>query len=131
MGYIKQMRVYDRIKRSEVIAAGHKLIKVRWIDTNKGDDINPNMRSRLVARVFNFVDKSRTDLFAATPPLEVFKAILSWVASSQDGDQEDPICLLYVAVRRAYFHAKVKSETYIDCQTKTSIKEKMWQASSV
>ena len=56
--------------------AGHKIIKVRWIDANKGDDINPNMRSRLVAKEFNFADKDRTDLFAATPPLEVLKSIL-------------------------------------------------------
>ena len=48
MGYVRRMRVYDRVKRSEVIAAGHKVMKVRWIDTNKGDDIEPNMRSRLV-----------------------------------------------------------------------------------
>ena len=73
MGFVKKMMIYDRVKRSEVIAAGHKLIKVRWIDSNKGDDINPNMRSILVAKEFNFVDKDRPDLFAATPPLEVLK----------------------------------------------------------
>ena len=114
MGYIRRMRVYDRIKRSKVLEAGHKIIKVRWIDTNKGDDINPNMRSRLVAKEFNFADKNRTDLFAATPPLEVLKSILSWVASNQEDDQDDPVCLLYVDVRRAYFHAKVKTETYVE-----------------
>ena len=72
--YVRKMRIYDRIKRSSIIAAGHSIIKVRWIDTNKGDDIHPNMRSRLVAKDFKFADKNRLDLFAATPPLELLKA---------------------------------------------------------
>ena len=33
MGYIRRMRVYDRVKRSKILEAGFKIIKVRWIDT--------------------------------------------------------------------------------------------------
>ena len=112
--YVRKMRIYERVKRSDVIAAGHQLIKVWWIDTSKGDDIHPNMRSRLVAKDFNFLDKDRSELFAATPPLEVLKSIMSWTASNQNDDQEDPMCLLYVDVRRAYSYAKFKTETYIE-----------------
>ena len=108
------MRVYDRVKRSEVIAAGHNVIKVRLIDTNKSDDIEPNMRSRQVAKEFKFADKDGHDLFAATPPLEVLKALISWVTSNQTNDQENPMCMLYVDVKRAYFHAKIKTETYVE-----------------
>ena len=46
----------------------------KWIDIDKGDRINPEMRSRLVAQEIN--THKREDLFAATPPLEA-KKILS------------------------------------------------------
>ena len=32
------------------IRTGHRPISVRWVETNKGDDDNPNIRCRLVAR---------------------------------------------------------------------------------
>ena len=72
------------------------------------------MRSGLVAKEFIFVDKDRPDLFAVTPPLEVITSILSWTASNKSSDAENPACLLYVDVRRAYVHAKVKSDVYVE-----------------
>ena len=48
---------------------------MRWVDTNKGDTINWDVRSRLVARDFKGGDKDRDDLFAATPPLEAKKML--------------------------------------------------------
>ena len=77
MTYIKRMRVDNRVKRSAKLAAGHKIIKVRWVDTSKGSDLCPNMRSILVAKEVNFADKNRTYLFAATPPLEAKKWLIS------------------------------------------------------
>ena len=32
---------------------------------------------------------------------------------NQSSNQYDPTCILYVDIRRVYFHAKVKSEAYI------------------
>ena len=40
----------------------------RWVDVYKGDDNNPEYRSRIVAKEFNSGQEER--LFAATPPLE-------------------------------------------------------------
>ncbi len=53
---------------------GKKPIAVRWVDVNKGDDINPEIRCILVAKEIN--DHERLDLFAATPPLECLKMLL-------------------------------------------------------
>ncbi len=44
---------------------------IRGVDVNKGDDKSPEYRSRLVAKEIKKDD--RTDLFAATPPLEAKK----------------------------------------------------------
>ena len=48
--YVRDMRVYDKIPRAQAVRKGWKVIKTRWIDINKGDDDNPNYRSRLVGK---------------------------------------------------------------------------------
>ena len=69
--YFKKMRVYDKVHKSE--AKGCKIITTRWIDTNKGDDVTPDHRSRMVGREIK--TDNRLDLFAATPPLGNNKGI--------------------------------------------------------
>ena len=49
MSYIKEKKVWVKVRRSEAIRKGWKIVKTRWIDINKGDSDNPNHRSRLVA----------------------------------------------------------------------------------
>ena len=46
---------------------GKDPIGTRWVDVKKGDDVNPEYRSRLVAKEIK--RDNREDLFAATPPL--------------------------------------------------------------
>ena len=66
--YIAQKNVWDVVPREEARRNGWKIIKSRWIDVNKGDDISAQYRSRLVGKEFA---GQRTDgLFAGTQPLE-------------------------------------------------------------
>ena len=46
--------------------------------------MHPNLRSTLVVKEFDFVDKDRPGLFAATPPLEVLKSILQGNSMSDE-----------------------------------------------
>ena len=46
---------------------GRSPISVRWVDVNKGDEINPNYRSRLVARQLKVMDQSGQSSFAPAP----------------------------------------------------------------
>ena len=49
--YFKSMKVYEKVPISEAWSTtGRAPIAVRWIDTNKGDTLNPVYRSRLVAK---------------------------------------------------------------------------------
>ena len=57
---------------------------------------NPNYRSRLVARGIN--NNKRTDLFAATPPLEASKVILAMTVTSTKGE-----LIMVNDVSRAFF----------------------------
>ena len=70
IGYIRKHGVYKKVKRSTV-PGGVKIIKVRWIDINKGDDLHPNYRSRLVGKEFN--NEAMDGIFAGTPPLEALQ----------------------------------------------------------
>ena len=40
--YVRDKQVWKKITRREAQAKGWKIIKTRWIDINKGDDVNPN-----------------------------------------------------------------------------------------
>ena len=64
--YFDKLRVYDRVDGSEIKRTGGTLIGTHWVDTNKGERINVDCRSRLVGREFNM---GRDDaLYVATPP---------------------------------------------------------------
>ena len=102
---------------------GKKAISVRWVDVNKGDDVNPRYRSRLVARQLKARDRSGASFFAPTPPLEALRTVISMTASKLPGWQPcyDPKSerrtqISFVDIARAYFNA-VKDEddeTYVD-----------------
>ena len=53
IGYAQNKPVWKKIPRWQAKEKGWKIIKSRWIDINKGDDKNPNYRSRIVAQYFN------------------------------------------------------------------------------
>ena len=55
---------------------------MRWVDINKGDELNPKYRSRLVARQLKATDKSNATYFAPTPPLESLRSILMMASSN-------------------------------------------------
>ena len=54
-------------------------VTVRWVETNKGDDVNPNIRSRLAARQIR--GPGQDAVFAPTPPLEALRTVLSLAAT--------------------------------------------------
>eukprot|EP00973_Karenia_brevis_P085502 11864070-Karenia_brevis.AAC.1 len=65
MKFFKDKGVYTKVPRSQVRGP---IITTRWLDVNKGDESNPDYRSRLVGREIK--KDTRMDRFAATPPLE-------------------------------------------------------------
>ena len=89
---------------------GIKIVQTRWIDINKGDAANPVYRSRLVAKEFN-VDK-QSGLFAATPPLEALKMLVSDVATCDAGTEDKVFMVNDVA--RAFFEAPVTRDMCVE-----------------
>ena len=65
---------------------GKPPITVRWVETNKGDDANPKIRSRLVAREIRL--KGEEAIFALTPPLESLRMVLSHATTTAEREEE-------------------------------------------
>ena len=73
------------------------------MDINKGDEDSPEYRSRLVAKEIKR-DRNQ-DLFAATPPLEAKKILLSMAMTEgigfKRGQERHGMQLDFIDVRRA------------------------------
>lgn len=71
MDYVRGKPAWKKISRSVAKANVWKIIRVKWLDINKGDDDNPALRSRIVGMEFN--DCEMEGLFGGTPPLEALR----------------------------------------------------------
>ena len=83
-------------------------IKGRWVDINKGDDIMEMYRSRYVAREIRdqHGGAHREWLFAAMPPLEALKILIS--RTGRVGTTEHMRHkLMFMDISKAYLHADV------------------------
>ena len=78
---VRARRKEMEIPRLEAMGQGIKIVKTRWIGINKGDRCSPTYRSRLVAKEFNNGTHGCGQWFAATPPLEAHKMLLSDAAT--------------------------------------------------
>ena len=114
MEEVRKHDLYDIVDESECWRyTGADPIGTRWVDINKGDNVNPEYRSRLVAQEIKR-DK-REDLFAATPPLEALNILISMAISHVESKKRDKEVrkMEFNGVRRAYFHAKVRRRLYV------------------
>ena len=76
MEQVKRHGVYIKASVKECLGrTGKAPIGVKWVDVNKVDESHPEYRSRLVAKEIK--TEKREDLFAATPPLEAIKMLIS------------------------------------------------------
>jgi len=121
--YVKKRNVYTKVKRSEV-PSGAKVIRVKWVDVNKGDANNLDIRSRLVA--MDFKDGDRPELFAGTPPTEALRILCS-MAATRDDDQEEEKVIMVNDVRRAYFYAEVTRPVWVELPEEDYTDDDRWE----
>ena len=70
LAFFTSKEVWKKVPRARAHQrTGQRPISVRWVDVNKGDEVEPNYRSRLVARQLKALDKSGTCYFALLRPL--------------------------------------------------------------
>jgi hypothetical protein len=120
--YFEAKQVWEKRAMGEARrVTGKPPITVRWVDVNKGDDREPNIRSRLVARQIRHAGEDA--IFAPTPPLEALRSVLSMATTDfpgqpkhvRDGASERRTQVSAVDISRAYFNAATdeSSPTYV------------------
>ena len=108
----KKLGVYRRVPRTRVSEMNGNMVSTKWLDTNKGDRLNPNYRSRLVARELN---QGKDDtLYASTPPLEAMRLIVFHAATIDPDNPGERRHLIVNDVRRAYFYARQRRNLFIE-----------------
>jgi len=110
-------KVYTKVPLARCYElTGRKPIGVRWVDVNKGDEVHPEYRSRLVAKEIK--THKRDDLFAATPPVEAKKMLFSLAVTEgfgfEKGKRAQGMKLDFIDVRRAYFHAPTRRKVFVE-----------------
>ena len=120
---------------------GRSPISVRWVETNKGDDANPNVRIRLVAREIRTAGESA--IFAPTPPLESLRMVLSYAATDIAGksggrhvripDDERRTQIIAIDISRAYFNAKTddREPIYVQLPSEVGAPQGMWLSQEI
>ena len=87
-------------------------MRLKWVDTNKGDEDQPAIRARLVCMEFR--RKGTDAVFSATPPLESLRLLLTIAASEPPSRTKDPLRMYVADVSRAHFYAEAVREVYIE-----------------
>ena len=72
------------------------------------------MRCRWAGRDFKGNDNNRDDLFAATPPLEANKTLISRAASQKGMPKHEWRKLSFIDIRKAHCHAPATRDIYVD-----------------
>ena len=111
---MKLKGIWAEVDRDESYSkTGKKPVSLKWVDMNKGSDEVPVIRSRLVARDFREKgDKDRHDLFAATPPLELKRMLLSKAASLHRSDKRRK--LPFIDVKKAHLNPVCDQDVYFE-----------------
>ena len=106
--YMELKGIWAEVDRDDCYSKTRKRpVSVKWVDTNKGSDEVLVIRSRLVARDFRETgDKDRQDLFAATPPLQLKRMLLSNAA--------------FIDVQKAHLNPVCDQDVYFDLPEKAN-----------
>ena len=107
--YIEKMKVLDVVDRKE--ASGSKLIRTKWVVTNKGTPEKPNVRARWVAQKYKWRDGADCEHYAPTPGLDLVKGVLTHAAAAEKSKDH---VVAVVDVRRAYFFAQPLPKTFVE-----------------
>lgn len=105
VAYMKTRGLWNVIPRPEGVTP----VSVRWVDVLKTEGIT---RSRLVARDFRGGDRHRDDLFAATPPLEAIRVLISRAATETPSRRRRK--MMFVDAKKAHLNPKCEEDVYIE-----------------
>lgn len=117
---MKYLADYKAVPIEQCFEETHKPpIKVKWVDTNKGDPEHPNFRSRLVAKDLKATKKPEDQLpasllFSSALPLEAMRLLCGLRASKKRSAHGDRFKLGLWDISRAHFFGAPKKKIFIE-----------------
>ena len=104
MKYYRDLDVFKYALEAEAVEnTGCAPISVEWVNTNKGDAERPDVRCRLVVqetkRVSTLGPEDAAAIFAATPPLEALRFVLSQAMTEQKHDRQMERLIAFLVIR--------------------------------
>ena len=133
MDYIHKQEVWKRVPLSQCLEEiGKQPIPLKWVDTQKGDAQNPNLRSRLVVKDIK-ARKSPEDqldpamLFSAMPPVEAVRLLTSMLVTKGRSKHGRLLRLGSWDISRAHFYGSPKRNIYVKfAPRRRSIRRRVW-----
>ena len=115
--YMRQLGVYEEVTKDWCVSEGLTPVGARWVLVNKGDIKNPVIRARLVAqetkRVSALDPSNPSATFAATPPVEALRFMLSLPMTGPRKPQQYERVLGFFDISRAHFHSPARRKIAI------------------
>ena len=124
-GELAEFEVKMEVDESEMRSALGKKIWSKWVETRK-DPNSSAIRCRLCASEVNR-GESRSDTFAASPPLKFVRLILSWAASCKPKRAHASMVIAVFDISVAFFQGKVRKVIYVVPPKDLRKKWKIWR----
>jgi len=115
--FMKKICSYDVVENAECWEkTGKPPISTKWVRMNKGTDVEPDIRCRLVARDFKPKgEKDRSEIFAAMPPLESKKLLFQQAVTQNARNRsrgEEGLEFMLVDVKKAHLNGFVGEDEF-------------------
>ncbi len=111
LSYFKTKNVWKVVPRAQ--ASGRRVVGTRCVSCNKGDTEHPEIRCRLVCQEVQTYQSE--EFFAATPPIESLRMILSLAAEKNERQ------VFLVDISRAHFNAPIGREVFVELPSEAGL----------
>ena len=111
---VRELDEFDvkmEVDESDMPSTPGKKIWSKWVETRK-DPNSSAIRRRLCATEVN-TGESRSDTFAATPPLKFVRLILSWATSYKPKRANASMIIAVFDISVSFFHGKLRKVIHV------------------